>query len=180
MTKKCRTGLGLVVGVGNGWLDRILIGDSVQGSGDTAGGSGMHIRRSERLGQGSGVVGDCSDESRLSLDTTMVCLGPLGCHGYDMYQTCLVHDSAWLSNLSAGQVTPRALQHALNTTIFLQLGITPKQPISKRTAHWWLIKLGWQKTVVQKGVYMDGHERWDDVVKYHKDIFLPVMQDYER
>ena len=26
---------------------------------------------------------------------------------------------------------------------------------------------------------MDGHEQ-DDVVKYRKDIFLPVMQDYER
>ena len=46
-------------------------------------------------------------------------------------------------------------------------------------ARQWLIKLGWQKTVVQKGVYMDGHEQ-DDVVKYRKDIFLPVMQDYER
>ena len=64
-------------------LDRILIGDSVQGSRDTAGGSGMHIWRSERLGRGLGVVGDCSDESGLSLDTTRVCLGPLGCHGYD-------------------------------------------------------------------------------------------------
>ena len=50
MTKKRWTGLGLVVGVGNGRLDQILIGDSVQGSGDTAGGSGMHIQRSERLG----------------------------------------------------------------------------------------------------------------------------------
>ena len=83
MTKKHQTGLGLVVGVGNGQLDRILIGDSVQGSRDTAGGSGMHIWRSERLGQGSGVVRDCSNESGLSLDTTRVCLGPLGCHGYD-------------------------------------------------------------------------------------------------
>ena len=89
------------------------------------------------------------------------------------------HCHAWLSNLSAGQVTPQALQCALNTTIFLQLGITPKQPISERMACQWLIKLGWQKTVVQKGVYMDGHEQ-DDVVKYRKDIFLPVMQDYER
>ena len=66
MTKKCQTGLGLVVGVGNGRLDQILIGDSVQGSGDTAGGSGMHIR-------GLGVVRDCLDESRLSLDTTRGC-----------------------------------------------------------------------------------------------------------
>ena len=76
MTKKHWTGLGLVVGVGNGWLDRILIGDSVQGSGDTAGGSEMHIR-------GLGVVRDCLDESGLSLDTTRVCLGTLGCHGYE-------------------------------------------------------------------------------------------------
>ena len=83
MTKQCWTGLGLVVGVGNGRLDRILIGDSVQGSRDTAGGSRMHIWRSERLGWGSGVVRDCSNESGLSLDTTRVCLGPLGCHGYD-------------------------------------------------------------------------------------------------
>ena len=81
MTKKHQTGLGLVVGVGNGRLDQILIGGSVQGSGDTAGGSGMHI-------QGSGVVGDCSDESGLSLDTTRVCLGPLGCHGYDNITIC--------------------------------------------------------------------------------------------
>ena len=34
MTKNCQTGLGLVVGLGNGQLDRILIGDSVQGFGD--------------------------------------------------------------------------------------------------------------------------------------------------
>ena len=34
MTEKCQTGLGLVVGVRNGQLDRILIGDSIQGFGD--------------------------------------------------------------------------------------------------------------------------------------------------
>ena len=103
MTKKCRTGLGLVVGVGNGQLDRILIGDTVQGSGDTAGGSGMHI-------WGSGVVRDCSDESGLSLDTTRVCLGPLGCHGYDTNHKNLEyfssskvlthHQAHWLEYLS--------------------------------------------------------------------------------
>ena len=70
MTKKRRTGLGLVVGVGNGWLDQILIGDSIQGFGDTAGGLGMHIWGSERSGLGSGVVGDCSGESGLPLDMT--------------------------------------------------------------------------------------------------------------
>ena len=36
------------------------------------------------MGWGSGVVGDSSGESGLSLDTTRVCLEPLGCHGYDI------------------------------------------------------------------------------------------------
>ena len=36
----------------------------------------MHIQGLGRLDQGSGVSG-------LPLDTTRVCLGPLGCHGYD-------------------------------------------------------------------------------------------------
>ena len=85
MTKKHQTGLGLVVGLGNGQLDRILIGDSAEGLGDTTGGSGMHILRSEWSGLESGVVGDCSGGSGLSLDTTRVCLGPFGCHGYDTY-----------------------------------------------------------------------------------------------
>ena len=90
MSENRQTGLGLVVGVRNGWSGHILIGDSTEGLGDTAGGSGMHIRRSERSRLGSGVVGDCSGGSGLSLDTTRVCLGPLGCHGYDNVQKCMV------------------------------------------------------------------------------------------
>ena len=43
----------------------------------------MHIQRSGRSGLGLGVVRDCSGEFGLPLDTTRVCLGPLGCHGYD-------------------------------------------------------------------------------------------------
>ena len=83
MTKNHWTGLGLVVGLENGWLGQILISDSVQGFGDTAEGSGMHIWRSGRFGLGSGVIGDCSGGSELSLDTTRVCPGLVGCHGYD-------------------------------------------------------------------------------------------------
>ena len=60
ITENCWTSLGLVVGVRNGWLDQILIGDSVQWFRDTAGGSGMHIQRSGRSGLGLGVVRDCS------------------------------------------------------------------------------------------------------------------------
>ena len=83
MTEKCQTGLGLVVGLRNGRLDHILIGDSAEGLEDTAGGSGMHIQGSETSELGSGVVGNCLGGSRLSLDTTRVCLGLVGCHGYD-------------------------------------------------------------------------------------------------
>ena len=89
------------------------------------------------------------------------------------------HCRAWLSNLPAGKVTPQALQHAVNTTIFPQLGISPKQPISERTARRWLIKLGWRKTVIRKGVYMDGHER-DDVVEHRQNVFLPRMEGYKQ
>jgi hypothetical protein len=71
----------------------------------------------------------------------------------------------WLTSQKTGDVTPRRLQHALNGTIFPELNINLTNPISEHTARRWLIKLGWRRTVVRKGVYMDGHER-DDVVEY--------------
>ena len=37
-------------------------------------------------GQSWTGIGDCSGESGLPLDMTRVCLGPLGCHGYDSMQ----------------------------------------------------------------------------------------------
>ena len=84
----------------------------------------------------------------------------------------------WLRAQPTGKVTPRGLQHALDSTIFPELNIRPKKPFSERTARRWLIKLGWRRTVVRKGVYMDGHER-DDVVKYRNEVFLPAMARYE-
>ncbi|KAG2354431.1 hypothetical protein BDR07DRAFT_1306151 [Suillus spraguei] len=42
----------------------------------------------------------------------------------------------------------------------------------------WLIKLGWQHTVLKKGVYMDDHE-CKDVKKYHQEVFLPAMAVFE-
>jgi hypothetical protein len=65
----------------------------------------------------------------------------------------------YLQNLPTGKVTPKKLQIAVNTEILPDLGITPKKPVSTRTARRWLIKLGWRYTEVRKGVYMDGHER---------------------
>ncbi|KAI6113506.1 hypothetical protein EV401DRAFT_1890177 [Pisolithus croceorrhizus] len=39
-------------------------------------------------------------------------------------------------------------------------------------------KLGWQKTKLKKGVYMDGHEH-EDVKKYWQEVFLPMMATFE-
>ncbi|KAG2755653.1 hypothetical protein P692DRAFT_20844483 [Suillus brevipes Sb2] len=99
----------------------------------------------------------------------------------------------WLSNLPIGTVTLRALQSAVMTTIFPELGIVPKNPISKCTAQRWLIKLGWRRTVIRKGVYMDGHEREDSnsdpwwthenlleqiksAIEIHKEVSSPGCQ----
>ncbi|KAI0676399.1 hypothetical protein C8Q78DRAFT_17309 [Trametes maxima] len=73
----------------------------------------------------------------------------------------------WLSAQAVGEVTPRCFQQSLNTTILPSLNVQLRQPLSERTARRWLIKLGWRRTTLRKGVYMDGHER-PDVVKYHE------------
>ena len=86
---------------------------------------------------------------------------------------------SWLTSQPNGEVTPRRFQHALNDSIFSALFITLKKPLCERTARRWLLKLGWRLTELKKGVYMDGHER-DDVVKYRNEIFLPLMEEYER
>ena len=84
----------------------------------------------------------------------------------------------WLTSQPTGKVTPQCLREALNASILLGLGFVLKNPLSERTARRWLIKLGWRRTVVRKGVYMDGHER-EDVVKYRQEVFLPVMKKFE-
>jgi hypothetical protein len=84
----------------------------------------------------------------------------------------------YLRNVPAGKVTPRALQNHINSSLFPELEITPKTPLTIRTAQRWLIKLGWTHTIVKKGVYMDGHERLD-VVHYRNEEFLPAMLKFE-
>src|SRR6266481_6282601 len=56
----------------------------------------------------------------------------------------------WLTSPKTGKVTPQKLAHALNEALFPELNITPKSPISERTARRWLIKLGWRRTLVQR------------------------------
>lgn len=84
----------------------------------------------------------------------------------------------WLTALPAGEVTPLKFQRALNETILPALNIVLKAPLCERTARRWLIKLGWRRTLLKKGVYMDGHER-PDVVEYRQEVFLPAIMKFE-
>jgi hypothetical protein len=84
----------------------------------------------------------------------------------------------WLKQQKVGTVTPMKFREGVNTEILPALGISPKQPISERTARRWLVRLGYRRTLIKKGVYMDGHER-PDVVQYRTDVFLPKMAEFE-
>jgi hypothetical protein len=48
--------------------------------------------------------------------------------------------------------------------------------IWNRTARRWLEKLGFSWRKIQKGVYVDGHER-SDVVRYRQEVFLPAFNE---
>ncbi|PCH36576.1 hypothetical protein WOLCODRAFT_82413, partial [Wolfiporia cocos MD-104 SS10] len=85
----------------------------------------------------------------------------------------------WLTTQSIGKVMPHNLQQSLNSIILPDLGMIPAKPLSICTARRWLIKLGWRRTVVRKGIYMGGHEH-SDVVKYRNGIFLPAMEHFEK
>ena len=85
----------------------------------------------------------------------------------------------WLTSQKIGDVTPQKLCQAVNKIIFPELGITPKNLIGEWTAQRWLIKLGWHRTQVWRGVYMDGHER-EDVVEYCNKVFVPKLVEYEK
>ena len=103
-----------------------------------------------------------------------------GCRGYSIFNDERLQSAAldWLSKLPTGEVSPKRFCEALTKEILPSLGIG-KDALSEWTARRWLVKLGWRRTRLKKGVYMDGHER-DDVVKYRNEKFLPLMAEYER
>ncbi|KAF9461685.1 hypothetical protein BDZ94DRAFT_1310317, partial [Collybia nuda] len=55
---------------------------------------------------------------------------------------------AWLLAQTAGSITPRIFQCALNETILPSLSVILKKPLCERTARRWLMKLGWCLTVL--------------------------------
>jgi hypothetical protein len=103
-----------------------------------------------------------------------------GYRGYSILNDERMQSAAqdWLSKLPTGEVSPSRFCRALTDDILPHLGLN-KDSVSERTARRWLVKLGWRRTRLKKGVYMDGHER-EDVVKYRNETFLPLMAEYER
>ncbi|KXN89679.1 hypothetical protein AN958_05341 [Leucoagaricus sp. SymC.cos] len=103
-----------------------------------------------------------------------------GDHSHSLLKQEGVHAAAqnWLMNQTIGMVTPKKFHAALQDEILLSLSVIFTKPPCEQTATRWMIKLGWQMSVVRKGVYMDGHER-ADVVKYQQEIFLPKLAELE-
>jgi len=58
--------------------------------------------------------------------------------------------------------------------ILPRLMVSFATPISCTTTYDWLLRLGFYKSEVKKGVYVDGHER-EDVIAYRQEVFLPIM-----
>jgi len=83
----------------------------------------------------------------------------------------------YLMGLSTGEVTPSCFCCMLNERILPLLRYALKNDLLLCTAWRWLVRLGWRNKLLRKGVYMDGHER-PDVVKYHNNTFLRLMEKY--
>jgi hypothetical protein len=81
---------------------------------------------------------------------------------------------AWLLQQELRTVTPDNFRVAINTEILPRLIISFVTPISRNTTYNWLLRLGFYKSEVKKGVYVDGHER-EDVIAYRQEVFLPLM-----
>ena len=73
-------------------------------------------------------------------------------------ETVLRASRAWLIQQKKGSVSPGNFQKGINEIILPSLNIFPSKPLCERTARRWLIKLGWQRTKIKKGVYVDGHD----------------------
>ncbi|KAJ7021929.1 hypothetical protein C8F04DRAFT_1194977 [Mycena alexandri] len=72
---------------------------------------------------------------------------------------------AWLTKQTVGSVTPMKFREGVNSEILPSLGISPKQPISERTARRWLVRLGYRRTLIKKDGRAGGSN--DQVRKRH-------------
>jgi hypothetical protein len=73
-----------------------------------------------------------------------------------------------------GTVTPDDFRVAINQEILPRLMISCGKGIGRTLTYNWLLRLGFYKSEVKKGVYVDRHER-EDVVIYRQTVFLPLI-----
>lgn len=113
------------------------------------------------------------------------CLPPHKGGAYRGHATLLDNEAVvhavhrYLASQSLGTITPRNLCHHVNNVILPALDlIGDEMNISERTLINWLKKLGYLCKDVQKGMYIDGHERPDVIEAREK--FLRRMEHYER
>ncbi|KAI0092204.1 hypothetical protein BDY19DRAFT_928836 [Irpex rosettiformis] len=84
----------------------------------------------------------------------------------------------YLTILADGEITPLKLMKQVNDVIIPNLGLSlGGSTICEDTARRWLRKLGYERRLVTKSAYVDGHER-PDVVEYRKK-FLKEIQYLE-
>lgn len=86
---------------------------------------------------------------------------------------------SWLMNQKVGSVTPRGFCTALNNDILPSVNITLSRDLCEKTARRWLLRLGFRRSILRKGIYKDGHDR-EDVKEYRDKVFLPKMKEFER
>ena len=63
---------------------------------------------------------------------------------------------------------------AINTKILPRLVVLFATLISHATTYNWLLRLGFCKLKVKKGVYINSHKQ-EDVIAYKQEVFLPLV-----
>jgi hypothetical protein len=67
---------------------------------------------------------------------------------------------------------------AINQEILPRLLISCNKSIGRTSTYNWLLWLGFYKSEVKKGVYVDGHKR-EDIVAYRQEVFLPLIAELD-
>jgi hypothetical protein len=92
----------------------------------------------------------------------------------DVFLAC----RAWLLQQELGTVTPNNFRVAINQEILPRLLISYNKSIDRTLTYNWLLWLGFYKSEVKKGVYIDRHKQ-EDIVAYRQEVFLPLMAELD-
>jgi hypothetical protein len=92
----------------------------------------------------------------------------------DVFQAC----RAWLLQQELSTISPNNFRIAINKEILPRLMISYGASLGQTSTYNWLLRLGFYKSEVKKGVYLDRHER-EDIVAYRQEVFLPLMAELD-